>query len=66
MPTTFAGGQGKVKGRVFRIGHLGYVDGSDIILAMAVCEMVLTKLGHKVPLGAGVKAVEEIILAENL
>jgi len=51
---------------VFRIGLLGYVDGSDIILAMAVCEMVLTKLGHKVPLGAGVKAVEEIILAENL
>jgi aspartate aminotransferase-like enzyme len=63
---SIAGGQGKVKGKVFRIGHLGYVDGSDIILGMAVCEMVLTKLGHKVPLGAGVKAVEEIILAENL
>jgi aspartate aminotransferase-like enzyme len=63
---SIAGGQGKVKGKVFRVGHLGYVDGSDIILGMAVCEMVLTKLGHKVPLGAGVKAVEEIIVAENL
>jgi aspartate aminotransferase-like enzyme len=63
---SIAGGQGKVKGKVFRMGHLGYVDGSDVILGVAVCEMVLTKLGHKVPLGAGVKAVEEIVLAENL
>ncbi|HET9869316.1 MAG TPA: alanine--glyoxylate aminotransferase family protein, partial [bacterium] len=63
---SIAGGQGKVKGKVFRLGHLGYVDGSDVILGMAVCEMTLTKLGHKVPLGAGVKAVEEIVLAENL
>ncbi|HVM32760.1 MAG TPA: aminotransferase class V-fold PLP-dependent enzyme, partial [bacterium] len=63
---SIAGGQGKAKGKVFRMGHLGYVDGSDIILGVAVCEMVLTKLGHPVPLGAGVKAVEEIVLAENL
>ena len=63
---SIAGGQGKVKGKVFRMGHLGYVDGSDVILGIAVLEMVLTKLGHKVPLGQGVKAVEEIVLAENL
>jgi aspartate aminotransferase-like enzyme len=60
------GGQGKVKGKIFRIGHLGYVDGSDVVLAIATLEMVLNKLGKKVPLGVGVKAAQEIILAENL
>jgi aspartate aminotransferase-like enzyme len=63
---SIAGGQAKVKGKIFRIGHLGYVDGSDVILGVATLEMVLTKLGKKVPLGMGVKAAEEILLAENL
>lgn len=63
---SIAGGQGKVKGKIFRIGHLGYVDGSDIILGIATLEMVMHKIGKKVPLGAGVKAAEEILLAENL
>ncbi len=63
---SIAGGQAKVKGKIFRIGHLGYVDGSDMILGIAVLEMVLTRLGKKVPLGAGVKAVEEVLLAEGL
>lgn len=60
---TIAGGQGKVKGKIFRIGHLGYVDTSDALLGVAVLEMVLTRLGVAVPLGAGVKAVEEVLLA---
>jgi aspartate aminotransferase-like enzyme len=63
---SIAGGQAKVKGKIFRIGHLGYVDGSDIILGVATLEMVLHKLGKKVPLGVGVKAAQEILLAENL
>ena len=63
---SIAGGQGKVKGKIFRIGHLGYVDGSDVILGVATLEMVMHKVGKKVPLGAGVKAAEEILLAENL
>ncbi len=63
---SIAGGQAKVKGKIFRIGHLGYVDGSDVVLGIAALEMVMHRLGKKVPLGAGVKAVEEILLAENL
>ena len=63
---SIAGGQGKVKGKIFRIGHLGYVDGSDVILGVSTLEMVMHKLGKKVPLGAGVKAAEEILLVENL
>ena len=30
-----AGGQGKLKGEIFRIGHLGYVDVNDIIVTIA-------------------------------
>ncbi|HJT23837.1 MAG TPA: alanine--glyoxylate aminotransferase family protein [bacterium] len=63
---SIAGGQGKVKGKIFRIGHLGYVDGSDVVLGVATLEMVMHRVGKKVPLGVGVKAAEEILLAENL
>jgi len=63
---SIAGGQGKAKGKIFRIGHLGYVDGSDVILGVATLEMVLHRVGKKVPLGTGVKAAQEVLLAENL
>jgi aspartate aminotransferase-like enzyme len=63
---TIAGGQGKLKGKAFRIGHLGYADGSDILLAIARLEMILTKLNHKTALGTGVKAAQEVLLHENL
>jgi len=63
---SIAGGQAKVKGKIFRIGHMGYADGSDVILGVATLEMVMHKLGKQVPLGVGVKAAQEILLAENL
>ncbi len=56
-------GQGKMKGKMFRIGHLGYVDMFDAVIALAAVEMALTSMGAKnIPLGAGVKAVEEELL----
>jgi serine---pyruvate transaminase len=63
---SIVGGQGKLKGKIFRLGHLGYVDGSDVLLMIATLEMVLHKVGKKVPLGTGVKAAQEILLSENL
>jgi aspartate aminotransferase-like enzyme len=63
---TIAGGQGKLKGKIFRLGHLGYADGSDILLVIARLEMILTRLGYKAPLGAGVKSAEEVLMSENL
>lgn len=59
---TMAGGQGKMKGKMFRIGHLGYVDRFDAVIALAAVEMALTELGVKINLGAGVRAVEEELL----
>ncbi len=58
----FSGGQGKLAGKIFRVSNLGYVDRLDMISAMATIEMVMHKMGKHVPIGSGVKAVEEVLL----
>ena len=59
---TGAGGQDKLKGKIFRIAHLGYADTFDVITAVAGIEMVLKGLGHPVKLGSGVAAAQEILI----
>jgi aspartate aminotransferase-like enzyme len=59
-----AGAQDPNKGKFFRIAHLGYMGGFDIITALAALEMTLADLGHPVEMGAAVKAAE-IVLKEN-
>jgi len=61
---TAAGGQDKLKGKVFRIAHLGYADIFDVITAVSGIEMTLKVLGHPVKLGAGVAAAEEALLED--
>jgi len=52
-----AGGQDHLKGKVFRIGHLGFVADRDILTAVAAIEATLQDLGlGKVATGAGVAA----------
>jgi aspartate aminotransferase-like enzyme len=60
-----AGGQDQLKGKIFRLGHMGYVDELDTVLAVAALEQVLYKLGHKFNLGAGVTAAQKVF-AERL
>lgn len=55
-----AGGQGPLKGRVFRIGHLGYYDRFDIVRCLAALELTLEELGYPVKRGAAVAAAEEV------
>jgi len=57
---TIAGGQGEMKGRVFRLGHMGYVAEFDVISALAALEQVLQELGHAVDFGASVSAAQKI------
>ncbi|MFH1577809.1 MAG: alanine--glyoxylate aminotransferase family protein, partial [Candidatus Omnitrophota bacterium] len=57
---TIAGGQGKLKGKIIRIAHMGYIKESDIILGIAGLEKVLSWMGYQFTLGAGVKAAEEV------
>jgi aspartate aminotransferase-like enzyme len=51
-----AGGQGKLQGRIVRIGHMGQVDAVDTLGALAAIELVLASMGHTFTLGAGVTA----------
>lgn len=62
---TVAGGQAELKGKIFRIAHMGYVDTFDIIMTIAAVEMTLSSLGFKVDAGKGVGAAEEILKQIN-
>ena len=59
---TLAGGQDHLKGKIFRVAHLGYVDTFDIITAISAVEMALKIFGHDVKPGVGVAAATEILL----
>ena len=59
---TAAGGQGKARGKIFRIAHLGYSDRFDVIIAIAGIEMVLKGMGHPVKLGTGVAVAQELLI----
>jgi len=56
--STVAGGQGKLKGRIFRIAHLGYYDATEMLGLIATLEIVLRRLGHAFDAGVGVAAAE--------
>lgn len=60
-----AGGQDQLKGKIFRLGHMGYVDEMDTLLAIGALEQCLYKMGHKFSLGAGVTAAQKVF-AERL
>src|SRR4051794_20591939 len=44
---TTVGGQGKLKGQIIRIGHMGYADELDVVAGLAALEMVLNDLGFE-------------------
>ncbi|NPA40819.1 MAG: alanine--glyoxylate aminotransferase family protein [Aquificae bacterium] len=56
----FAGGQGKLKGKIFRISHMGQ-DIMDFPVALSALELALKRLGHPVKLGEGVGAYLEVV-----
>src|SRR5207248_9869419 len=56
---TIANGQGELKARIFRIGHIGWFDVFDIPTALAAVELALADAGADIERGVGVtRAVE--------
>ena len=56
-----AGGQDHLKGKIFRIGHLGFVSERDVLTAIAALEATLQKLGHQgATSGAGIAAASQV------
>ena len=61
-----AGGQGAVKGKIFRFGHCGYFGHSDITVGLSTVEMVLAELGYDVKFGASVGAAEQVFMTSTV
>ncbi len=56
-----AGGQDHFKGKIFRIGHLGFVSDRDILAAIGALEATLRELGYEsTTAGAGVAAAARV------
>jgi len=59
------GGQAKLKGKIVRIGHMGYTDELDVISALAALEMTLSELGFDVEPGKAVTAAQQVFLGKT-
>lgn len=55
-----AGGQAELKPRLFRIGHIGFFDRSDMLNAISALELTLAELGWDLEPGSGVAAAQSI------
>jgi aspartate aminotransferase-like enzyme len=57
-----ANGQGEMKGKLFRIAHIGYYDYLDTIGVIGALEQVLARVApqHEFTLGAGLQAAQQV------
>ena len=62
---TTVGGQDKLKGKIVRIGHLGYTDEIDVVATLAALEMALAELGHDVEPGCAVAAAQQVLMGQR-
>ena len=59
---TFAGGQESLKGKIFRVAHMGGIDKEHTIESIKALEQALAKLGYKFKAGIGLAAAEKILI----
>ncbi len=58
---TFAGGQEHLKGKIFRVAHMGGIDEEHTIESIKALEEALAKLGYKFKAGSGLAAAKKIL-----
>ncbi len=49
MGVSIAGGQEHLKGKIFRIAHMGYMNAFDLMIGFGALEKTLTDMGYKLP-----------------
>ena len=59
------GGQEKLKGKIIRIGHMGYTDELDVISTLAALEMTLAELGFDVEPGRAITAAQQVLIGQK-
>jgi aspartate aminotransferase-like enzyme len=62
---TTVGGQAKLKGKIVRIGHMGYTDEIDVVAGLAALEMVLADLGLDIEPGRAVTAAQQVLIGQR-
>jgi aspartate aminotransferase-like enzyme len=61
-----ANGQGEMKGKLFRMAHIGYYDYLDTMGALAALEQVLAQVtGRPVEFGTGVRAAQTVFARQT-
>ncbi|NOZ20396.1 MAG: alanine--glyoxylate aminotransferase family protein, partial [Planctomycetes bacterium] len=56
-----AGGQEHLKGKIFRMSHMGYMDVFDVLITIAALELTLSSLGYSVEPGTGIAAAQRVM-----
>jgi len=59
-----ADGQDNMKGKIWRLSHMGYTDAFDVLGALSALELVLIESGFKLEAGAGVAAFQKAYAAK--
>lgn len=62
---TLAGGQKQLKGKIFRIGHMGYCSPADVLQTISMLEIGLERIGVDIQLGAGTAAAQRAFLHQE-
>ena len=62
---TIAGGQDELKGKIFRLGHCGWVNELDQVLMISALERALVELGYEFEVGEGVAAAQREQITSN-
>ena len=58
-----ADGQDSMKGKIWRLSHMGYTDAFEVLGALAALELVLKESGFALEIGAGVAAFQKAYTA---
>lgn len=61
---SIAGGQGKLKGHILRVGHMGFISPFDLLPFIASLEIILTDYRNENYIGKGTKAFMEVVYNE--
>lgn len=60
-----AGGQHRLKGKIVRIGHMGYCTPADVLQMLSLIEVGLVTIGKDVELGKGVAAAQKLYIDQQ-
>ena len=58
-----ADGQDNMKGKIWRLSHMGYTDAFEVLGAFSALELVLAESGFKLQVGSGVAAFQQTFAA---